>query len=45
MTFFNTIILWCQLLGRKNKYSNGYGILKLHSICNNTKNFAVKNTV
>ena len=27
-----------------NKYSEDYDILKLHSFCNNTKNFALKNT-
>ena len=43
--FFYTILQWCQILARKNKYSKGYDILKLHSFCNNTKNFALKNTV
>ena len=35
--FFYTIIQWCQILARKNKYSKGYDILNLHSFCNNTK--------
>ena len=34
---------WCQILARKNKYSKGYDILKLHSSCDNTKNIALKN--
>ena len=36
------MVQWYQILARKNKYSNGYDILKLHSFCNNTKNFALK---
>ena len=43
--FFNTILQWCQILARKNKYSKIYDILKLHSFCNNAKKFALKNTV
>ena len=43
--FFYTILQWCQILERKNKYSKGYDILKLHSFGNNAKNFALKNTI
>ena len=42
--FFYTILQWCQILARKNKYSKGYDVLKLHSFCN-TKNFALINTI
>ena len=34
-----------DILARKNERSQGYDISKLHSFYNNTKNFALKNTV